>query len=617
MSGQCVANGGMRERLTALRGVFASVWRTVPAWSLLTFALMLVSGLLEGIGIVMLIPVLEILGVDPDASMDGRNSGASASLASKIGRVFEALSISPSVENVLLIFLAVLLARLLINFARSYSAARLTAQYHHATRMRVYAAISAADWPYLVRHNSSALSHAVTKQADNVSNSAYFILVLVASLISLLVGLFVAFLLSAKITLLVILIGISLAWPMIYFDRRAYRIAHQTWKHTAELFARMSKHFLGLKTAKILGAEAQLEAEFENISERQAELDFQSTINSSQAGLFYEFGSAIFLVVFVYLVVTVFKTSGVEPILLIIVFARIVPRAQNVQSYFRTLLGILPDFEATEALIEEAKRAQEPRLSKREPINLDRGILFENVEFSYDANSKQKSLDGISLMIPARSAVALVGPSGAGKTTFADLACGLIVPTGGRILIDDIELNRDTRLCWRASTAYVLQDEYLANTSILENMRLGNPCASEEDIWLALHLAKAADLVGDLPYGLNEVVGEHGLRLSRGERQRLCLARALLRTPSLLILDEATSALNPVDEAKLIEALRDIAATTTILVIAHRLSSIMWVDDVVILEHGRIRERGQPTTLMNKKGSFLRKMQEGTASSIP
>lgn len=598
----------MTNQLIALMDLFKSVWRTAPVLVAISFALMLVSGVLEGIGMFMLIPILELLGVGSGL----QHAAGQGGIVARLAELFAFLSITPTLRTVLGIFLAILAVRFAVNFATGYSMAQLTSRFHHAVRMHVYSAISGAGWPYLVRHKSAALSHAVTAQADHISGGAYFMLSLGAALISLAAGLAVAFLVSFRLTLAVIAVGVVLAVPMALFSRRSYRLAKQSWAQTARLYDRMARHFLGLKTAKILGAEQQLEAEFSATSMRRAELDFRASLNNSQAALFYEAGSALFLVGFVYLVVSVFRTSGVEPIVLIIVFARIVPRAQNAQSRLRMLLGILPDFEAAEKLVEEAKRSREPVPAIQAPLELREELRFANVEFSYGADEREKPLDGVSLSIPARSAIALVGPSGAGKTTLADLACGLISPTAGRILIDDVELDAATRLRWRASTAYVLQDEFLANTSVIENMRIGNPQASEESIWRALESAKADDLIAGLPSGLDTEVGENGIRLSRGQRQRLCLARALLRDPSFLILDEATSALNPVDEAKLVDALRALTSKSTVLVIAHRVSSISWVDEVVVLDHGRIQERGGYSDLLNDKEGFLHRMQANT-----
>ncbi len=233
---------------------------------------------------------------------------------------------------------------------------------------------------------------------------------------------------------------------------------------------------------------------------------------------------------------------------------------------------------------------------------------MECVSFAYSTESEIRPLNGVSIELPAHKAIGLVGPSGAGKTTFADLVAGLFPPNEGCVLVDDLVLDEKNRAHWRQSISYVLQDEYLFNDTIAANLRVGSPNATDKELWQALAKARASELVKSLPAELMTLIGDRGIRLSRGQRQRLCLARGLMKKPQLLILDEATSALNPIDEQELIEALKSLSGQITILMIAHRPSSVAWTDRIIALNEGSIIEAGTLSELMAHEGGFTHAM---------
>src|SRR5262249_33362191 len=202
------------------------------------------------------------------------------------------------------------------------------------------------------------------------------------------------------------------------------------------------------------------------------------------------------------------------------------------------------------------------------------GIEIRDICFAYPGDSNGPVLKHVSLKVPARSAFAILGISGAGKSTLADIIAGLIIPDSGMVIVDGCEVTPETRPNWRGTVAYVPQDAPLFDDSVRANLTLGAREATDEEIWHCLEQVNAADLVRALPGGLQATVGERGVRLSGGQRQRLRLASALLRRPELLILDEATNALSPNDERAIVTGLRRLLDRMTIIVIAHRHSSI-------------------------------------------
>jgi ATP-binding cassette subfamily C protein len=263
----------------------------------------------------------------------------------------------------------------------------------------------------------------------------------------------------------------------------------------------------------------------------------------------------------------------------------------------QTLAQSLPAFGELTAVINDcARAAEEEGLQsassspvRRRPALSDR-LCLDGVCFSYRRPDGQpvEVLHGVTLEVPARATTALVGPSGAGKTTIADLAVGLLVPTSGRVLIDGAALAGELIPRWREEVAMVPQDVFLFHQSIRANLLWAQPGASEGDLWRALALASAEAFVRQLPDGLDTVVGDRGERLSGGERQRVALARALLREPALLVLDEATSSLDAGNETAILDALAMLHGRMTMLVIAHQHSTLRDADQVITVADGRV-----------------------------
>jgi ATP-binding cassette subfamily C protein len=218
-------------------------------------------------------------------------------------------------------------------------------------------------------------------------------------------------------------------------------------------------------------------------------------------------------------------------------------------------------------------------------------LAFENVHFRY-GDDLPAVHHGVTFTVPARGMTAFVGPSGAGKTTVFSLVERFYDPTGGRILLDGRDVAEWDVARLRAAIGYVEQDAPVLSGSLRDNLLLGNPDAAAEDVERVLKTTRLDGLAARLPKGLDTLVGHRGTRLSGGERQRVAIARALLRRPRLLLLDEATSQLDAVNEAALRDTVADVARTTTVLVVAHRLSTVTMADRIIVMDTGRVRAVG-------------------------
>ncbi len=213
-------------------------------------------------------------------------------------------------------------------------------------------------------------------------------------------------------------------------------------------------------------------------------------------------------------------------------------------------------------------------------------------------------LKGIDLEVQPGTMTAVVGPSGAGKSTLSRLLFRFYEPTAGRITIDGQDIAKVTQASLRAALGIVPQDTVLFNDTIGYNIGYGRDGATQAEIEAAAKGAAIHDFIAELPQGYESMVGERGLKLSGGEKQRVAIARTLLKDPPILILDEATSALDSRTEAAIQETLRDVAARRTCIVIAHRLSTVVDADQIVVLDEGRVAERGTHAQLLRKNGLY-------------
>ncbi len=229
-------------------------------------------------------------------------------------------------------------------------------------------------------------------------------------------------------------------------------------------------------------------------------------------------------------------------------------------------------------------------------------IKFENVSFAYDA--ARPILKNISLHVPAGKTVAIVGPSGAGKSTISRLLFRFYDVTAGRILIDGQNISDVTQASLRSAIGMVPQDTVLFNDTIRYNIRYGRPDATNAEVEAAAKMAQIHNFVMSLPLGYDALVGERGLKLSGGEKQRVSIARTILKGPPILVLDEATSALDSLTEQDIQGALRTVSKNRTTIVIAHRLSTVIEADEIIVLEKGEIAERGTHKVLLKKKGLY-------------
>lgn len=553
---------------------------------------MVLISILEGAGIYMLIPMLAAIGI-----LD-TNIGGSLPLE-WLQSMVQHIPADSKLAVVLAVFVGIVAFQAFLQRNQTILSSQIQQHFVHTLRYETYQLLLHSKWELFMSKRKSDFSHILTSELARVSQGTTLLLRLSSASIFTIIQIAFAFWLSPLLTLLVLCSAIVLIFLLRPFVHKAKKLGDHTSDLSQQYMTEIVEHFNGMKDIKSNGLEEQHIEGFRALCLRMEKnmVDFIKLNSATQ--LIYQISAVIIIALFVYSSLHLFASQGESMLLLIVIFSRLWPRFSMIQTSIEYIVSMIPAFRSLMKLQTDCEQSKEDNdlhmnespISDDMPILLKQGIRYEQLSYRYPGQKKD-ALHGINAFIPVNGMTAVVGRSGAGKSTFIDLLMGLIEPTEGRIMLDHLPMQEEHQGRWRQSLSYVSQDPFLFHSSIRENLLLVRPQATEEELWESLEFA-AADFVKKLPHGLDTVIGDRGLRLSGGERQRIVLARAILRNPSVLILDEATSALDSQNELQIQEALDRLKGSMTIIVIAHRLSTIRNADQVIVLEDGKVMQQGE------------------------
>ena len=574
----------------------AATIRTIAGWRFSgTLAVMAGTALTSGLSIAMLVPLVQASGVDP--------AGAPASWLSRA--IVTLTGTHPSLELALALFVIVSAAHGALGWLQTRMIAHVTQDVMAARRRALFAAICRTRWAFFAAQRSSDLIDALIRQSDRIGYATHAFLTLSVSSAVAAVYVGLALSVSLPLTLLTLAAGAILTLALAPRRRQASGAGEALSAADAALHATLADALASMKLVQSYNAAPRHIAAVERELERLRATHLRLVSGPVTIRLWFDLGAAVALATTAYVGLRYLATPASELVVLVVIFLRLAPQLSYLQVYYHALLTDLPAVAAVERLERQCLAQANRGISQSgdiAPLAWTRSCALEGVSVRYGAI---EALDGVSLALEAGATVAVVGPSGAGKTTVADVILGLVRPDRGRLSVDGQELSDEALPRWRAQVGYVPQDPFLFNGTIRDNLLWAAPAAGDDEIAASLRQAAAA-FVFDLPDGLETRVGDRGALLSGGERQRIALARALLARPRLLILDEATSALDSENDALIREALERVRGRLTVLVIAHRLATVRTADRIYVLERGRMVEEGTWDQLIANERGRLR-----------
>jgi ATP-binding cassette, subfamily B, bacterial MsbA len=566
------------------------------------------ASLLDGFTLVILIPLLKHL-----FGTTGELRSGSTQLEAFVTRMVQPLveGLTPGQAAGRLV--VVLVLGLLLKNALSYASSQISVGVQEGLvrdlRTRIFNHLLTLDLGYFQRTRAGALISGIITEVDQTKA------VITASLISLFQNivvvattLLVLSQISVRLTLLTLACVPVMVLLLQSLLRRLRRHSRARTRERGEVTATLAERIGAVRLIRAYGEEGRESRRFHAQATRYRKQVIRTQRFSSLTSPLTEVFSGFLVILILW--------AGSRPALIglggplapeaIIVFLmaalKLTSPLKTIASYPAVLAVTLASAERVFEILDEPS-AEVDRPGEGE-ARFEREIRFEDVTFRYGTGDPV--LREVSLALPKGRVVALVGPSGAGKTTLADLLPRFHDPVGGRITMDGVPLTRLTRRSLRSLMGVVSQDTVLLNDTVHANIAYGSPAATREQVTAAARAANADPFVVQLPQGYDTILGERGTRLSGGQRQRIAIARALLRDPPILILDEATSALDTESERLVQQAIDRLMAQRTVLVIAHRLATVRDADEIVVLDAGRVVQRGSHDQLFRSGGLYRR-----------
>ncbi|MER9235931.1 ABC transporter ATP-binding protein/permease [Mesorhizobium sp. M0622] len=543
----------------------------------------LLSAALEGFGIGLIIPLLNIImGQQGQTGMAGFSA------------VFQHVGSSLSERDRLIVISVAILGSILLKnlfaFANTLLTTFIYGKASHSIRSALSEQLLRVGYPFFLQQSPGRLLNIISNESWRASDAIQITLGAIVNASAAIILLAFLLLLSWQMTLLVTL-GLALvqvAHAMLSANLKAP--SRSVASRNSQLASQMLHLVHAGRLIRIFGQEQREKAAFDQASDAVRRAAF---VLLTRQGALPPLTEVLHAMLFLAVVIGAWFANVSFPLIVafVILLYRLQPYMRSLQMAWSQLQGLSGSLEEVTWMLDPSDKPQPPQGNRPFP-GLSQGIKFEDVTFTY-SGSEQRAvvLHAASFDLRSGRSTALIGRSGAGKTTIVNLLCRFVEPDSGRILVDGSPLDRIDPSQWRKHIALASQELELVDGTIFENIIYGQDAASTADAERAARLAEAHGFIEQLPQGYRTVVGYRGVNLSAGQRQRIALARALVRDPDILILDEATNAVDGLSEAAIVETLKSRAGRRTTIVISHHRSTISFCDDVVILSHGRVQKQ--------------------------
>ena len=580
-----------------------------PYTGLFLFALAAstLAAIFDGVTIVLLIPFLKLLFGTAGTFAPG-GTKLEGVVDSVLAPLLAGKSIGGAAGTLMVILMTALILKALFSYTHAQANVRIQESVVRDLRRQLFDRLLIVDLGFFQQTRVGQLLAVILADADQVKTAVSAALASLLQNSAIIITTLVILLsLSARLTLItmatapLLLIGVQLLVRRLrrHSTQRAEERGHMTAIATERLSAMKLIRASGMATSESLVFGDLVDRYRKRVIRTQRYATLTSPVTEIFAGL------VLVLVIWAATVPAIVGTRMSPEAIIAFLLA-----ALKVMSPLKSLTQFPTQWAQAAASADRVFRvldlpAVEVDSAGESVARFERDIVFDRVSFRYEAEGEQV-LDDVSFTVPKGQVVALVGPSGAGKTTLVELLPRFWEPTGGRILLDGVPLSSLTRGSVRALMGVVGQDTILLNDTVHANISYGVPDATRAQVEQAAQAANAAEFVARLPEGYDTMLGERGARLSGGQRQRIAIARALLRDAPILILDEATSALDTESERLVQQAIDRLMRDRTVLVIAHRLATVRHADQILVLDGGRVVERGTHDALLASGGLYRR-----------
>lgn len=579
---------------------FVQILRSYSAHFIFTSFLLLFDTLFAAAVAITVGPIIDFL-----ISPDGKDV---SQITSKFLEILNSMGFQSTLPTLLILFLVLQSLKSIFTVIITYIVAKTKYDVMRNLTVDLFKDFFEAKWEFFTQSSQGVLINTLMKELQKIGDAFFAMAMFFTKFIQLFIYLAIPLYVSIKITLIFLFSSIALLYPFFLLTKLNYKFG-LTNRDTANKLSSIILEDLG--AAKIILGYGEKLKSTRRLDESYREHAEAATKVYSLGTLLNEVSLPLGILS---LLITLYITKGEG--VKISEMAIIIWSLKQASSFMGVLLNtkgsVESFFPSYKQLLDIREKARGLKESSGNLLfkNIEKSIELKNLYFSHDG--QKETLQDISFKIPKGSMIALSGHSGSGKSTIVDLVLGFLVPRKGSITIDGVDLSKFDLTSFRKKIGYVPQDSVLFNMSIRENLLWAKDDATEQNILDALEKANALEFIKDMKEGIDSNIGDRGVKLSGGQKQRIALARAIIRKPELVILDEATSALDQHSENQIQRAIENLVKSTTVIVVAHRISTIVNADQIYALKDGKIAEYGTYKELCKLNGYFAKQINSNT-----